>query len=78
MGKNTAASQNAWKARAYDRVTFLIRKGEKERLKAAAAGQTVNSFIIESLNQRIPGLLSPLDDQSKKKKPRPESERGED
>lgn len=70
MAKTSFAAQNAWKARNYDRVTIMVKKCEKETLStaAAAAGVSMSRFIIDSINARSPGLLSVLDDESKKRK----------
>ena len=59
-----------WQAKNYETVLLRIRKGEKDKLKEAAqaAGLSVNRLIINAVNEQFPGLLSPLDDDSKKKK----------
>lgn len=70
MAKTSFAAQNAWKARNYDRITIMVKKGEKDKLSAAAsvAGVSMSRFIIDSVNAAAPGLLSVLDDESKRKK----------
>lgn len=70
MGKTSYEAQNAWKARNYDRITIMVKKGEKDKLSAAAsvAGVSMSRFIIDSVNAATPGLLSVLDDESKRKK----------
>lgn len=68
MAKTSELSKNAWNARNYDQVLISVKKGEKIKLKeaAAAAGESVSRFIVESVNIRCPGLLTVLDDESKK------------
>ena len=70
MAKTSDKTKNAWNARNYDQVLLSVRKGEKERLKTTAAenGVSVSRLVIDSVNMRFPGLLSVLDDESKKKK----------
>jgi len=74
MGKTSPKSVSKWQSRNYDRVVFYLRKGEKEKLStvAVSAGVSVSRYLVDSVNLRIPGLLSPLDDESKKKKPLPD------
>ena len=70
MAKTSEKSKNAWNARNYDQVLLSVRKGEKDRLKAIATenGVSVSRLVIDSVNMRFPGLLTVLDDESKKKK----------
>ena len=70
MAKTPTERKNEYNNRKYERVTLVVRAGDKDRLKAAAdaEGQSVNKLIIDSINAQRPGLLSPLDDESKKKK----------
>ena len=71
MAKTSDKAKNAWNARNYDSVLFTVKKGEKDKLRAAAsaAGVSVSRFIVESINAHSPGLLTVLDDNSKRKKP---------
>lgn len=50
-GKTSAKSKNAYNARAYDRISFIVPKGEGDRIKAAAAaaGQSTNAFIYAAV-----------------------------
>lgn len=68
MGVTSAKVKNAWTTKNYDRITFVVKKGEKERIKAAAeaAGESVSRFIVDCINQTSPGMLSVLDDESKR------------
>ena len=68
--KTSATAKNKWTRENYDRLNFVVKKGDREKLKAAAdaEGVSVGRFIVDSVNARIPGLLTPLDDTSKKKK----------
>ena len=62
--------KNEWNSQNYERVTLMVKTGDRDKLKAAAEAEkvSVNRFIIESVNAQHPGLLSPLDDTSKQKK----------
>lgn len=58
MSKNSAAkiaANNRYIEKTYDRFTFRVRKDETEIIKAAAAaaGMTVNSFILEAVREKI-------------------------
>ena len=71
MSKTSSAVKNAWMAENYERVTIMIKKGEKERLKEAAkaSGFSVSRYVIESVNAYAgEQILSLLDDTSKQKK----------
>lgn len=71
MSKTSSTVKNAWMAENYDRVTIMIKKGEKERLKeaATASGFSVSRYVIEAVNSYADKeLLSVLDDTSKQKK----------
>ena len=77
MARTQTERKNEYNNRRYERVTLMVKAGDRDRLKAAAEaeGQSVNKLIIDSINAQRPGLLSPLDDESKKKKePQPEAE----
>lgn len=54
-GKTSAKSKNAYNARAYDRISFIVPKGEGDRIKAAAAaaGQSTNAFIYAAVCNRM-------------------------
>ena len=62
--------KNKWTRENYDRLNFVVKKGDRDKLRAAAdaEGVSVGRFIIDSVNARVPGLLTPLDDTSKQKK----------
>ena len=70
MARTQTERKNEWNAKVYDRITVMVKAGEREILKAAAEKEkkTVNRFILESINTAHPGLLSLLDDTSKMKK----------
>lgn len=77
MARTQTERKNEYNSRKYERVALIVKAGDRDRLKAAAEaeGQSVNKLIIDSINAQRPGLLSPLDDESKKKKePQPEAE----
>lgn len=52
---------NKRNAEFYDRFNFFVPKGEKEIIKnhAAAAGQSVNAYILEAVRARIQGEPEP-------------------
>ena len=70
MARTPTERKNEWNAKVYDRVTLIVKAGEKERIQKAAAdaGMKMNRFILESINAAHPGLLSILDDTSRQKK----------
>lgn len=71
MSATSSAVKNAWMNENYDRVTIMIKKGEKEKLKEAAknAGKSVSRYVVEAINTHAgEQLLTVLDDESKKKK----------
>lgn len=70
MARTPTERKNEWNNQKYDRVTLIVKSGEREKLKAAAAaaGKKTNRFLIESINTAHPGLLTPLDDTSREKK----------
>jgi uncharacterized protein (DUF1778 family) len=49
------AAQNKYISKAYDRINLLVPKGGKEQIQAAAdaAGQSVNAYILEAVQQRM-------------------------
>ena len=59
MGKAQTRASNKYIAKAYDRVPFVIPKGRKADLQAAAAsaGESVNSYITKALFDRL-GIAS--------------------
>ena len=55
MGKTSAAVKNRYAAKAYDRINLIVKKGEKDRLKAHAEqqGETLNGFINRAIENQI-------------------------
>ena len=55
VGKTSAASKNKYNSKAYDRIEITPIKGSKAEIKAAAdrAGQSVNAYILEAVQQRM-------------------------
>lgn len=53
--KKINAYKNNWAVENRDRITLLVEKGKKEKLKAHAAemGETLNSFINRAINETI-------------------------
>lgn len=60
MSKPTAEVRNRYKLKAYDRIEILVKKGEKERIKAISAQQgiSVNALITAALYRYLDELLS--------------------
>nr|DAH44476.1 MAG TPA: hypothetical protein [Caudoviricetes sp.] len=52
---NQISYQNSYNKEKYDRISLMIPKGEKDRIKtaAAAAGESVNEYINKAIKQRI-------------------------
>lgn len=69
--KNSAAriaANNRWAAGAYDRISCVVPKGQREEIKsvAAAAGQSANAYIIAAIRARLDGQAedTPQDQQT--------------
>ena len=54
-GKTSAASKNKWNEKAYDRINFVVPKGQKDVIKQAAeqARKSVNAFIWEAVQEKM-------------------------
>ena len=54
-GKASAASKNAWNAKAYDRVNLTMLKGQKAVVQAhaTARGESVNGFINRAIQETM-------------------------
>ena len=54
-GKTSTASKAKYNAKAYDRLYTVVAKGDKDKIKAAAeaAGQSVNAYILQAVQQRM-------------------------
>lgn len=55
MGKASTRAQNKWIEKTYDRINLTVPKGDKEKIAiaAAAAGQSVNAYINQAINERM-------------------------
>lgn len=55
MSKTSAAVKNRYAAKAYDRINLIVKKGEKDRLKAHAEqqGETLNGFINRAIDEAM-------------------------
>lgn len=55
MGKTSAKVKNRYNAKAYDRIAVVVKKGEKDRLKAHAEkhGESLNEFIKRAISEQI-------------------------
>lgn len=51
----SAKVKNRYNAKAYDRITIMVPKGQKESIKryAESQGESINKFIITAINKRI-------------------------
>lgn len=75
---NEYKRKNAWNAQHYDSISIMLKKNsegseisDKDKLKMLAKekGVSVSRYIIEAVNAYAgAGTLSPLDDESKKKR----------
>lgn len=56
-GRNARTiANNKYNNKAYDRINLTVKKGNKERIQAAAGaeGESVNGFINKLLAERVP------------------------
>ena len=55
MANRKAEWQNKYIAKAYDRINLTVPKGKKETISKAAqqAGQSVNAYINQAIDERI-------------------------
>ena len=56
MSKTSSAVKNRYNAKAYDRITIVVKKGEKEVIKAHAEkhdGGSVNAFIQRAISETM-------------------------
>ena len=50
-----AAYQNKWQSENCDRINLVVKKGEKERLKAHARGrgESLDAFIVRAIRETL-------------------------
>lgn len=55
MGKTSAAVKNRYNDKAYDRITIVVPKGQKQVIKdfAEARGESVNSFVQKAIAEAM-------------------------
>lgn len=55
MGKTSAAVKNRYNDKAYDRITIVGPKGQKQIIKefAEARGESVNSFVQKAIAEAM-------------------------
>lgn len=55
MSKAQTRASNKYAAKAYDRVALLVKKGQKDQIKAHAEahGESLNGFINRAINETI-------------------------
>lgn len=53
--KASTRAVNKYMNKAYDRINFIVKKGQKEIIgtAAAAAGQSVNGYIWQAVQERM-------------------------
>ena len=55
MGKTSSEVKNRYNAKAYDRINFVVPKGQKDiiRQHAEERGESVNAFILRAVEQTM-------------------------
>lgn len=55
VSKKQQACVNRYNAKAYDRINLMVKKGDKEKIKAhaEAQGDSVNGFINKAIDEKI-------------------------
>ena len=56
MSKTSSAVKNRYNAKAYDRITIVVKKGQKELIKTHAEkydGGSVNAFIQRAITETM-------------------------
>lgn len=55
MGKTSASVKNRYAAKAYDRFTLILKKGDKDAIRdfAAARGESLNGFINRIITEAM-------------------------
>lgn len=55
MGKTSAAAKNRYAAKAYDRISLMVKKGQKEYIQAHAQkhGESLNGFINRAIEETM-------------------------
>lgn len=55
MGKTSAAVKNRYNSKAYDRISIVVPKGDKEIIAkhAERTGESVNAFIRRSIQETM-------------------------
>lgn len=64
MGKTSAKVTNRYQQKAYDRITILVKKGEKDIIKKYAEehGKSINAFITELIRREMIGYKPSKDE----------------
>lgn len=55
QGKASTKAKNKYKSKAYDRIEIVVPKGRKTAIQGAAdaAGQSLNGYIVEAVDERM-------------------------
>lgn len=58
----SAAVKNRYAAKTYDRITLIVKKGQKEIIKQRAddKGMSLNEYVTSLIKADIPSLSEPL------------------
>jgi len=54
-GKTSNESKRKYNSKAYDRISVIVHKGEREKIKsyAESLGLSLNAFINESIDEKM-------------------------
>ena len=55
MGKTSAIVKNRWNDKTYDFIRFVVPKGDKETIQAAAEaeGKSLSAYIREAIDEKM-------------------------
>lgn len=58
MGKASTRATNKYNKKAYDRISLVVPKGEREKIRKAAEaeGESVNRYVSRAIAARMEGL----------------------
>lgn len=61
MGRTSSAAKNRYNAKAYDRLTIVVPKGQKPQIEAyaKAQGKSVNRLVHDLLEKEMGEALQP-------------------
>lgn len=55
MGTSATKAKNKYAEKNYERIALVVKKGEKEKIRAAAEqhGMSLNAFIVEAIAEKM-------------------------